>query len=166
MLEPMPRLLTVVASLALLSTACSSPLTTPSAPVTLTRFASGPESLAYYSGLREPLQRVVRDEGEWREVWSAIWRNHAPKPSLPTVDFAREMVVVAALGERPTGGYGILISSASEAAGGLAIEVRAISLVGACGTTQALTQPVDAARVTRRDGPVVFKTITETQDCR
>ncbi|MBL9137406.1 MAG: protease complex subunit PrcB family protein [Verrucomicrobiales bacterium] len=57
------------------------------------------------SGLAEPSQQVIRDEGTYLRLWA----QHAadiPRVGLPpAVDFQREMVVVVALGTQPTGGY-------------------------------------------------------------
>jgi hypothetical protein len=44
---------------------------------------------------------------------------------LPEVDFSREMLIIAALGERPTGVYGIIIDSACEREKDLEIVVAA-----------------------------------------
>src|SRR5687768_12383862 len=49
-------------------------------------------------GLGEPGRTAARDEPAGREVWAGIWRRHTPDPPLPHVDFAREMLVIAALG--------------------------------------------------------------------
>lgn len=57
------------------------------------------------SGLNEPRREVVRDEAAFLRLWT----EHAAdlnRPALPPqVDFGREMVVVVAMGRRPTGGY-------------------------------------------------------------
>src|SRR5690349_22975578 len=67
------------------------------------------------SGIREPSQIAVRSQSEWQK----LWRQHssastAPAP-LPTVDFDKEIVVAVFLGEKPSGGYGVEISSAEVA---------------------------------------------------
>ncbi len=42
------------------------------------------------SGIRQPLQVVIRE----RDAWQALWRRHAGSAAVaPPVDFAREMVV-------------------------------------------------------------------------
>lgn len=57
------------------------------------------------SGLEEPRRLVLRDEATYLRVWA----EHAAevnRPALPpSVDFSREMVVLLALGTKPTGGY-------------------------------------------------------------
>ncbi len=134
-------------------------------PLTFVRVRSEPFSLTYNSGLRTPLRAVVRDSATWQQTWAEIWQGHNPVPALPPVDFQREMVIVAALGEKPTGGYSILLDGVLDSASGLTVLVRTVARSARCDTTLTLTQPVDVARVTRRDGPVSYVERAETQDC-
>jgi hypothetical protein len=153
---------------ALIAAACGATSSGPSedAALPVTRLSAGPQSFTYNSGLTESRRTVVRDAAAWRDMWTAIWRSHSPEPALPSIDFAREMVVVAALGARPTGGYSIFIDAASENASGVAIQIRSASPGPGCAVTLAMTNPVDIARLPRRMGPVTFVEKQETVDCR
>ena len=153
----------VCLALVLLAAGCSSP-TSPES-LTLVRLGSAAAPLTSYSGLRESQRLVIRDQATWQQTWSAIWSNTAPQPALPTIDFTREMVILAALGERPTGGYSIFVDSASETAAGVTIAVRSLASDSGCPVTLALTQPVDIARMTRRDGHVEFAETFAIQRC-
>ena len=149
-------------------TACGSP-SSPAAsdePLPVVRLRQEPFSLTYASGLTQPQRLLIRDQAAWQQAWAAIWRGHSSQPAVPEVDFSREMIVLAALGERPTGGYGIFIDAASARSGGIAVRIRSVSPGNACGVTQALTQPVDVARLPRRTGEAVYTEVQETQDCR
>lgn len=150
-----------VAAVAVGMAACGQPVAPdpPGIPVPVVRLRTEPCpqcSFEYYSGLTEAQRLVVRDRAAWTEVWAAIWRRHSPLPALPEVDFARDMLVVAALGERPSGGYGILVDSAAATPEGLVVLIRTISPEPSCAVTLALTQPVDIARLPRHDGAVLF----------
>jgi predicted small secreted protein len=136
------------------------------APVAVTRLRAEPYSFTFSSGLRTPQRTVVRDEAAWRAAWAAMWQGYSPQPALPPVDFAREVVVVAALGERMTGGYQIFVDSATTTAGGgVVVHVRTEAPGPRCGTTQALTQPVDLARLPRPAGEVTFQDRAVVTDC-
>lgn len=137
----------------------------PGTPVRIVRLRPEPYSLTYFSGLDEPQRTVVRDEVAWQAAWTAIWRRHSPEPSLPAVDFEREMLVIAALGSRPTTGHGILVDSAFADGEGLVIHIRTIAPGARCGTGGALTQPVDVARITRADGAVRFRDRPQVHEC-
>jgi len=161
------RAFTILAALAALA-ACESTPVSPDggqSALTVTRLRAEPYSFTFYSGLDDRQRIVVRDQTQWKDVWQQIWKRTSPVPDLPAIDFTRELVIVAADGSRPTGGYNILIERASDSGGaGINVVIRSVS-PGRCGVTQALTQPVDIARVTRRDGAVIFTERAEVQDC-
>jgi protease stability complex PrcB-like protein len=141
------------------ATACggSDLLQPPGPSLPIIRLASQPYSFTFYSGLEKPARFVVRDAAAWQTIWNHIYLRQSPVPPLPSVDFSRDMIVVVALGARPTGGYGILIDGASESANdAVEVIVDSSSPASSCVLTEALTQPVDIARVPLRDGAVTF----------
>jgi len=107
----------------------------------------------------------VSDAQQWAQAWSAIWRNHSPEPALPQIDFTQERVVVAALGQRNSGGYGILVESAAQHPDYVEVVVQKVSPGARCGTTAALTQPVDVARIPAGTLPVRFRERGTVQEC-
>jgi hypothetical protein len=145
---------------------CNSP-TEPSGnePLTLTRLRADASPYSYNSALVQSQRLVIRDQAAWQQAWTTMWVITNRPPALPTIDFSREMVIVAALGERPTGGYGIFLDGATESATGVTINVRTVSPGNGCAVTLALTRPVDIARVTRRDGNVSFAELSSVQHC-
>lgn len=139
----------------------------PGKTITVVRLRSEPYSFAYYSGLSVSDRIVVRDTETWQTVWNKVWQNVVDAPPLPTVDFSSEMILVAALGTRNSGGYGILIDGATEAADdGIDVIVRSISPGTSCARTAALTQPVDIARLPRRGGKIEFTERAEVTSCQ
>ena len=164
-----PRSPLLFIALALGVVGCGQPLAPdpPATPVSVVRLRAEPYSFGYYSGLIEPQRLVVRDRAAWAEIWATIWHRQSPLPlpELPQVDFAREMLVVVALGQRPTGGYDILVDSAVATPDHLDIWIRAIG-PGRCFVTQALTQPIDIARLPRSDSVVRFHDRSEDRACQ
>jgi hypothetical protein len=59
-----------------------------------------------YSDIEEPVKRVFRNEGEWKKWWTEQMTNSDAKDA-PKVDFSKELVIVAAMGTKPTSGYKI-----------------------------------------------------------
>ncbi len=127
------------------------------ATIPLVRLRSGPYAYTPISGLADSLRLVVRDSLTWRRIWSNIHQNTSPPPELPAADFTQHMFIVAALGNRPTGGYTIYIDSAYARTDFLEVVVRKLSPGEKCFVGQALTQPVDVARLPRIDKPVHFR---------
>lgn len=116
-------------------------------PVPLLRFRDGPGAFSTYSGLIDSARLVVRDSSAWRQLWRQINRPFIPQPVLPSVDFHREMVVVAALGSRSSGGFDVVIDSAAEDSVGIEVDVRRSSPAAGCPVAAAITQPVDLAKL-------------------
>jgi len=137
-----------------------SPGTLSGTAVPITRFTSDSFAYTFNSGITSRKEVVIRDQAAWSELWQNIHATMTPAPPLPEVDFGQEMVLAAALGNRSGGGYDVVIAQAAEDAAGLHVEVAQTSPGAGCATTQALTQPVDLARVQRHEGPVEF---VETQ---
>jgi protease stability complex PrcB-like protein len=162
------RLSVLALSVAALA-ACGVPPSSPDRidqPLTFARLRSEQSSLTYTSGLQLPTQFVIRDDSGWQQAWTEIWRGQTPVPALPAIDFDRDMVIVVALGEKPTGGYSIFIDSVTETTTGLTVQLRTVSPGATCAVTLAVSQPVDVARVSQRAGPITYSQRAETQDCR
>lgn len=137
----------------------------PGEPVPIVRLRTEPYSYEYGSGLGNPERIVVRDSESWQTLWARINDGRWPVPAAPTFDFSQEMLVVVALGARSSGGYTILVDGANVSEnGGTAITVRSISPKN-CVTTAAFTQPIDIARLPRRDGGVSFIERSEVHVC-
>ena len=153
---------------ALFAVGCSAALDAPSAhtPVPVTRLRSDPHPFTYYSEIRQPERLVIRDQAAWVDAWASLWPALAPIPAPPNVDFGREMIVFVALGERPSSGYSILVDSASTSAQGLTISIGSSAPGPHCGTTLALTQPVDIARLPRIETPVHFVETSRIANCQ
>ena len=76
----------------------------------------------YQSGIVAKGVRVARDAREWEALWKEHTRNVLPRPDAPDVDFSREIVVGAFLGQRPSGGYAIAITALRPDGGRLVVE--------------------------------------------
>lgn len=110
---------------------------------------------AYYSGITGSERLVITDSAAWRTFWTRMHSNVQPQPALPAIDFHSTAVIAVALGQRNTGGYDIRVARAAESPTQLYVAVMSAT-PGSCGTTQALTQPVDVVRVPRPRGVVTF----------
>lgn len=116
--------------------------------VPIVRLRSEPYSFSFYTGIQEPSRLVIRDLETWRSVWNRLYDGSTPVPALPDIDFSKEILVVAALGERGSSGYIIVFEGAVENdAGGADVIVRSLSPARNCATLTVLTQPVDIAKI-------------------
>lgn len=101
------------------------------------------------SRFEDPLRRVIRSESEWWKFWNDLYGDtlHAEPP---VVDFEHEMIIVVALGTRPSPGYGIdidVFGSEYRAR----VRVRETKPCGGEAMLAVVTYPVAAFRVRRID---------------
>ena len=115
--------------------------------VPLTRLRDGPSAFTSYSGLADSALLVVRDSSAWQELWQRVNRPFIPAPPAPAVNFQQEMIVVAALGRRPTAGHDVVIEGAEQDSTGIEVVVRRSEPAPGCPVNAAVTQPVDMARM-------------------
>jgi len=94
------------------------------------------------TGIGESRRVVIRDANSWAEFWSELGTGDRPE-----VDFTRAVVVAAAAGQRPSGGYEIAIDQVSQTDGELAVQVLETSPGPNCVTSPSPTQPVDVVVV-------------------
>src|SRR3954468_2011565 len=113
----------------------------------VTRFGDPTDGFAQYSGIRDSQRVVIRDSTAWHRYWADIHRPFIPAPAPPPVDFTREVVLLAAMGTRPSGGFVIRIDSATVGAARLLVQVTQIVPGKGCVVPTVITQPVDMVRV-------------------
>jgi hypothetical protein len=106
---------------------------------------------------------VIKSRDEFSNFWKRLTAPVPPGqwvPSLPEIDFSKEMIVVAAMGQRPTSGYLTVIDGACEVDGQVEVFVSNVEDVTCMGQMMVVTHPADAVRLPRTDLPIVFR---ETQ---
>jgi hypothetical protein len=105
------------------------------------------------TGLREPARQLVRDRAAWESLWRTLHGPIDPTPPLPAIDFSREMLVVAALGSRPSGGYAVDVGVPVQQSDG-ALEAVVVETVpgDGCPVTLAMTTPAVVLRTSLLPG--------------
>ena len=138
-------------------------------PVPITRLNPRPCPscpFADTSGIKDKLRLVITDSDAWRNIWKVINETKLQLPILPEIDFSREMVVVVGLGQKPSGGYSILVDRAYEANNQLDVNVVSRSPGRSCLVPTVLTQVVDVVRLPRIEHSVVFHETEIVHECK
>ena len=94
------------------------------------------------TGIGESRRLVIRDANTWAAFWSELGVGERPE-----VDFTRDVIVAAAAGQKPSGGYEIAVDRINQSNGELAIDVVETEPGPNCITSSSLTQPVDVVAV-------------------
>jgi hypothetical protein len=103
------------------------------------------------SGISERESKVLTTEKEWEEVWRRHCARASSSPEIPKVDFDKEMVVVATMGRKNTGGYKVEIEKVEKTDEKLRITVRYSSPPAGAMVIQTLTSPFHFAAIPRSD---------------
>ena len=163
----LPRLITAASgclAAVLAMSACSSP-SSPSTPLSLTRFRPEPTSFLANSGYDQPLTLAIHDRDTWARTWNDIHSRLSPAPALPEIDFTKEMVLVAAIGSRPSSGFQVVFTGATETGDVVTIDVESRTPGPTCVMLPVVTAPVDLARIPRRNGAIVFRSTPKVVNC-
>lgn len=115
------------------------------------------------SGMMDSARLVIRNEAEWRRTWAQLVGHVSPAPEPPSVDFANEMVIVAAMGSRPSAGYMIRVARVGRSSGVTYVDVVSEVPGMRCKSAQRMTAPADVVVVPRIEEPVAF---VETQNVK
>lgn len=176
-MKPALIFLTLLTSLTLWFGAHGTPaLTCRGKPLPITMFpgpkVTGPSLPLRFGGTRQfpylqflsntALRLTIKSPDEFSNFWKQLNARIPPGQSAPPpeIDFSKSMVVVAAMGERPSSGYAVVIDGACEVDGQIEVFVSNIDDVSCAGVLPVVTYPADAVLLPRTDLPVVFR---ETQ---
>jgi hypothetical protein len=111
---------------------------------------------SFFSGYQRPVRIVVTDRNSLDAAWIEVNHNMMPIPATPDVDFNQDIVVVAALGPRTSGGERITIDSARAAGQDVDVYVSSRSPAAGCVTTTVMTSPADIVSLSQPAGSVQF----------
>ena len=111
---------------------------------------------------------VIKDAGAWLALWAqhtdmpvAVGAVPPPRPALPAIDFARDMVIAVFMGQFGSGCYSIGVQSVVKFDARLQVSVLRTEPGPGAICTLAVTSPFHMVVLPRSDRPVEF--ITQTR---
>lgn len=112
-------------------------------PVAYQTILAGSHSLADTSTVV-----LVKKESDWEKVWIQAKGRIDPLPERPTVDFTRQYVIAAFMGQRPSSGFRIEITAIEKRGKTLDVYVKKYETPG---MLTVMTSPFYLARLPRGD---------------
>ncbi|QYF95232.1 hypothetical protein KY495_08795 [Massilia sp. PAMC28688] len=111
-----------------------------------------------FSGIREPLNVIVRDAEAWARLWARHTAGRTPAPALPKVDFSRSMLVAVFAGDlRGCHEFGIRRINLVDQRIVVEYEDRDITPSTIC--IAAITNPMQVVAVPRVEARAVFRQV-------
>ena len=117
------------------------------------------------SGMTDSARLVIRNDAEWRRTWAQLVGHITPSPAMPPIDFTKDMVIVAAMGPRPTAGHMIRIARVGRSSGVTYVDVVSESPTPQCKRAQMITSPADVVVVPAINEPVAFVETSGVKGC-
>ena len=92
-----------------------------------------------FSGHTQAKNYIITNDEDWKNLWDTV--HHANAPPLPEIDFARQMIIAVFQGEKPSGGYGIVITELIKAGKRLRVKVTELMPDPGCINFPAVEDP-------------------------
>jgi len=109
------------------------------------------------SGFMAPQEMFVSSVKDWVDTWTTREGSVAPKRTHPAVDFDRDVVLVAALGMKPTGGYSIEITRVIKTKTDIQVFVKRTAPAEGSKPSGGPSSPFVLARMKKPTLPVTFR---------
>ena len=100
---------------------------------------------------------IVTGKSDWEHVWQQVMGGMEPTPKIPTVDFGRQYVIAAFMGQRTSSGYRIEIPSIVKKGKTLVVTVKKYETPG---MLPVVTNPYTLVRIPK--GNYKLQLIEET----
>lgn len=107
-----------------------------------------------YSGIRQPIQRVITTQEQWEKLWKEHVSVLVPQPPVPEVDFENFVVVALFAGEKNTSGYQVKIKEVVPAQNNVLVRYKFIEPAQNSFTLQVITQPFVLLKIQKPQGTV------------
>ncbi|HKP30349.1 MAG TPA: hypothetical protein VJU15_13140 [Gemmatimonadales bacterium] len=107
----------------------------------------------YFSGITRPTDLLITTQADWARVWAEIYSNRTPAPVRPEINFAREALILSALGTSP--GINNVIEGVRIFERGVVVRVVRERYSERCLVLTAVGQPVHVVRIQKPQGDVV-----------
>lgn len=119
----------------------------------------------FNSGVANELMTAIRNADHWRARWALASARFGSAPPEPEVDFEKDMLLMAAMGSRGSGGYSVDIERVVDRPHELVAHVRFTSPGERCGAIAVITSPADVVRLPRFDKKIRWEVKRVTRDC-
>jgi hypothetical protein len=154
-----------VALTLILLAGCDGDSSSPTSPDGVVAFTTVHQT--QFSGIRTRRGEVISRGDVWRQTWEEINATLSPKPALPTVDFERNILLLAALGETGDACKRVAIESVEHRGGALRVSAKETRPPASCVCPPVTVQPVHVVSIPRAatGASFEFRSVTEGAGC-
>ena len=119
------------------------------------------------TGIKTRRAEIISRADLWAQAWEEIVSNRSPKPPVPVVDFERNIVILAALGETGDACKSVAIENVERRSGELQVSIKETRPPMSCVCPPVTVQPVHVVSVPRAatGAQFSFRSVTEGNPC-
>ncbi|HET7922089.1 MAG TPA: protease complex subunit PrcB family protein [Gammaproteobacteria bacterium] len=108
-----------------------------------------------HSGVKEQEYHDLHNAKDFQTWWNKAYSSYSEVPALPQVDFSKNMVIAAFMGEKSHGGYTIRIHDIELTPDAYNVDIRITIPGNKCRASQAIIQPFEFVVVPNNNGQFI-----------
>lgn len=116
-------------------------------------------------GFENPTTKVITSQAGFEDIWQKIWSRTSDTPQIPKIDFAKNQLLLVAIGAKNNGGYGLEIEKITETKNEIIVNYFETKAGEKCMTTQAIVFPFELIEIGKTSKKIVFNSSEKTIDC-
>lgn len=118
-----------------------------------------------FSGIKEPIQKVITTNQEWEDLWKKHVSIIVPQPPVPEVDFENTVVAAIFAGEKNKSGYQVRLKEVVPQGKDVILRYKLVEPPENSLTLTVITQPFIFVKIPKPEGTVQLtqQQVTETK---
>lgn len=116
-----------------------------------------------FSGIKEPLQKVISTNQEWEDLWKKHVSVIVPQPPVPEVDFESYVIAAIFSGEKNKSGYQVRLKEVVPQGKDVIVRYKMVEPPENSFTLTVLTQPFLLLKIPKPEGTVQLTQQEATQ---
>ncbi len=113
-------------------------------------------------GPSNPERTVITSQSEWQTFWKRTHAHITPFPNIIQVDFTKNIVVAVVIGAKPTKGYAVKMSEASDYGDRVIVRIRHGLPPKNCVMPPSPISPYHIIKFAKVNKPIEFETVDES----
>ena len=129
-------------------------------PIEFTEIKSG-ENAKY----KKAKNKIITTQEEMDIAWVKMFEKYDRKPPIPMVDFEMNQLLLVTMGEKPSGGYSVKVSSIAKTPKGMLVTIEEFMPGKSCNNTSALVYPFQLIEMAKTTEVLTYVRVSKINEC-
>jgi len=108
---------------------------------------------------------IITTQKDMDLIWMKMFGKYPKKPPIPMIDFETKQLLLVTMGEQPSGGYTIKVSSVLKNVKSILVTIEDAKPGKNCNTTLALIYPFQLIEMPKTEKKITFTRISKINEC-